>query len=497
MLHGGHVLSVLTLGNVLGETSCNTTRGGRRFVMRQVLGVVVGLSVLLGGAARAAARCGEQPGDAAAVAAIESTLTAQCRCCGPAAQYRHCVASVVRQAVRARSLSSTCKSKVKRDALVACPLATAVIPCTGCSSDAECDDHNPCTVDRCVDGMCEHGCVCVESGSALGCCGPGPLCVTTTTAITTTSTTTTRPPPSCQTDLDCNDGNPCTVDHCVNGMCEHVCVCVDATGAVSCCPGPAALCVKPCGMDASGVCGGACPASNEVCTASGTTCTCTPIPPSCGDTFPTCNGICPVGSSCTSLTGAPACQCVPEICQPGSGTFFYTCGDPVCGGHCPHPGVPACTTEQVGAACTCLGAECDPGDFCDRLLECATSDPTHGGQCPISRRRYKHNIQYLGAPDVKRLHDALLKFPLASYQYSVPGASADTHLGFIIDDVEPSPSVAPNGDTVDLYGYTTMAVAAVQEQAREIAQLKREVASLRSELTASRLQRAKGHRRRS
>jgi hypothetical protein len=100
----------------------------------------------------------------------------------------------------------------------------------------------------------------------------------------------------------------------------------------------------------------------------------------------------------------------------------------------------------------------------------------------------------LSAPDVKRLHDALLKFPLASYQYNVPWASADTHLGFIIDDVEPSPSVARNGETVDLYGYTTMAVAAVQEQAREIDQLEREVASLRHELMASRVHRAKRRR---
>ncbi len=176
--------------------------------------------------------------------------------------------------------------------------------------------------------------------------------------------------------------------------------------------------------------------------------------------------------------------------------FFYTCGDPVCGGHQPHPGVPACTTEQVGAPCACLGEECDPGDACNRLLECATSDPTHGGMCPISRRRYKQDIQYLSTQDVKRLHDVLLTFRLASYQYKLPGLSADTHLGFIIDDVEPSPSVAANGDTVDLYGYTSMAVAAVQEQAREIDQLTREVESLRQELKEARLGRPRRHTRR-
>jgi hypothetical protein len=156
-----------------------------------------------------------------------------------------------------------------------------------------------------------------------------------------------------------------------------------------------------------------------------------------------------------------------------------------------------CTTEQVGEVCSCLGAECDPGDSCDRLLECATSDPTHGGMCPISRRTYKTNIQYLSDADLKRLHDELLTFRLASFQYNLPGASPAPHLGFIIDDVAPSPSVAADGNTVDLYGYASMAVAAVQEQAREIDQLKGEVASLRHELTASRLHHAKGQRRRS
>ena len=64
----------------------------------------------------------------------------------------------------------------------------------------------------------------------------------------------------------------------------------------------------------------------------------------------------------------------------------------------------------------------------------------------------------------------------------LPGASPATHLGFIIDDVEPSPSVAENGNTVDLYGYASMAVAAVQTQAREIAELKAAVTSLQQQV---------------
>jgi len=152
----------------------------------------------------------------------------------------------------------------------------------------------------------------------------------------------------------------------------------------------------------------------------------------------------------------------------------------VCGGPPLQSGVPACTAEHVGDPCPCLGTTCDPGDACHRLLECAISDPTHGGMCPISRRAYKTNIEYLSAEDIKRLHDDLLTFRLASYRYAVAGASPASHLGFIIDDVAPSPSVTEGGDTVDLYGYASMAVAAVQTQAREIAALQREVESLQA-----------------
>ncbi len=64
--------------------------------------------------------------------------------------------------------------------------------------------------------------------------------------------------PKCATDADCADNSGCTADRCVEGRCEHACLCVRAADA-SCCPGPAAFCVRPCGADAAGSCGGACP----------------------------------------------------------------------------------------------------------------------------------------------------------------------------------------------------------------------------------------------
>jgi hypothetical protein len=117
-------------------------------------------------------------------------------------------------------------------------------------------------------------------------------------------------------------------------------------------------------------------------------------------------------------------------------------------------------------------------------------DPTNGGMCPISRRAAKRNIHYLGDQDRARLRDQLLELKLATYEYALPGLPDGAHLGFIIDDVgHESPSIAADGDHVDLYGYASLAVAAIQAQAREIAVLQRELAVLRAELESARTSR--------
>lgn len=54
---------------------------------------------------------------------------------------------------------------------------------TACSSDADCDDGNDCTVDLCTEGAC------------------------TSEA-------------ECETDADCDDENVCTIDECIGGCCE-------------------------------------------------------------------------------------------------------------------------------------------------------------------------------------------------------------------------------------------------------------------------------------
>jgi hypothetical protein len=144
-------------------------------------------------------------------------------------------------------------------------------------------------------------------------------------------------------------------------------------------------------------------------------------------------------------------------------------------------GIPACkTTETKGASCAPAGAECDTGTPCSGPLKCTTSDPTHGGQCPISRAKYKTDIRYLTPVERAKLADDVQSIPLVRYRYK--DGPERQHLGFIIEDVEPSPSVDSPHDQVDLYGYTSMAVAAIQEQRHEIDAMKAELEELRREL---------------
>jgi hypothetical protein len=114
----------------------------------------------------------------------------------------------------------------------------------------------------------------------------------------------------------------------------------------------------------------------------------------------------------------------------------------------------------------------------------ATPTCVDGTVCPISQRKAKKDIAYLTDDERRRLSEELLRFPLATYRYKSEADGERPHLGFIIDDVAPSPAVVASGERVDIYGYSTMTVAALQTQASEIAELRREVAELRRALEA-------------
>ncbi|MCB9735882.1 MAG: hypothetical protein H6745_25120 [Deltaproteobacteria bacterium] len=132
--------------------------------------------------------------------------------------------------------------------------------CTGCAADADCDDGEPCTDDRCDDAVCvqvpntaacDDGDACTFADACAGgaCAGtavvcqddPGP-CGANRACNGTAACTVTYP----GSGTGCNDGNACTVgDHC--------------NGGGACVGGGAATNGTGCGAAASRrCCGGTC-----------------------------------------------------------------------------------------------------------------------------------------------------------------------------------------------------------------------------------------------
>lgn len=159
--------------------------------------------------------------------------------------------------------------------------------------------------------------------------------------------------------------------------------------------------------------------------------------------------------------------------------WYATCASPVC----PAPdasGTPPVCAKQ-GTPCTVKGATCGDGSTtCGSVMLCDDHDPRSGG-CPISSAKFKSDVHYLGDPELKTLHDEAMRVRLATYRYKGPWATERnaTHLGFVIEDQPDSLSVERGQDRVDMYGYLSMVVGAMQVQEKEIAALKRELREVR------------------
>jgi hypothetical protein len=162
--------------------------------------------------------------------------------------------------------------------------------------------------------------------------------------------------------------------------------------------------------------------------------------------------------------------------------WWSTCGDPACSGYGgPFDGVPLCSDEADGDPCDAEGEECDPEDGCNALLVCAVDDPkADPGGCPISLAAYKTGIRYLDDAALRAAADEALGLRLATWRYRSEAVGTRPHLGFVIDDRPASPAVATDGRKVDLYGYASLALAAVQVQQAELAARRAEVDALRA-----------------
>lgn len=190
------------------------------------------------------------------------------------------------------------------------------------------------------------------------------------------------------------------------------------------------------------------------------------------------------GQACTTQGaycsyGDLSCQCTN--CSTGgpislcTGSPTWHCEAPNADATCP-AGMPllgtACATE--GKTCTYA---CGTGN--GRTCKQGAWYAANGGPCPVSSRRAKKNILYLNEIERQRIANDVARLRLATYEYRDRALAGKRHLGFIIEDVPGSPAVDRDGNMVDLYGYASMLVAAVQEQSRQIADLKAEIARLK------------------
>ena len=89
-----------------------------------------------------------------------------------------------------------------------------------CIEDADCDDGNACTLDVCADGLCLHDC---QEG--MGCDDANPFTAKDVCLLDPLSAACLcEGKPECTQDPDCDDGNECTEDWCdENGVCHHNC----------------------------------------------------------------------------------------------------------------------------------------------------------------------------------------------------------------------------------------------------------------------------------
>ena len=175
------------------------------------------------------------------------------------------------------------------------------------------------------------------------------------------------------------------------------------------------------------------------------------------------------------------CGCRPKL------QWFVSCGTPVCWENQPNPtDVPLCKPDQLtGNPCSVDGQRCIPKKplGCGRTMICLASAPT---VCPISQRKHKTGITYLSESEKSQLYSEVKTIKLATYHYKNAPKRSPKRLGFIIEDLSKTASnVAVNSkrDRVDLYGYTSMTVAALQVQAKKIEKLERQIEALQKQIT--------------
>lgn len=165
-----------------------------------------------------------------------------------------------------------------------------------------------------------------------------------------------------------------------------------------------------------------------------------------------------------------------------------------CDAGCPTNSV--CVTHNVGPSTVggCFPtSQCGGGQgLCECIGKCACPGPNsqcqqsnNGAMCTggtVSRREFKTDIAYVDDAERESLASQALETHLTEYRYKSEPEGAQRHLGFLIDDMpDPSPAVQSDRTHVDLYGYTSMLLATVQQQQKQIDDLKKQVDALKKQ----------------
>lgn len=186
------------------------------------------------------------------------------------------------------------------------------------------------------------------------------------------------------------------------------------------------------------------------------------------------------GAVCTY--GGLVCECTNCRAFPVGGCF----GDPAwqCDRQPPAAGCPS-ASPRIGDVCAREGLDCLYGcNSPNGAVACRGGVWQRGSfnNCPISTRRAKRDIEYLSPAEADALAAQVRATRLATYEYTIPSMAGRRRLGFILEDQPQSFAADPERSQVDLYGYTSLLVAAVQSQGRQIEALQREVEDLRRRL---------------
>lgn len=174
----------------------------------------------------------------------------------------------------------------------------------------------------------------------------------------------------------------------------------------------------------------------------------------------------------------------PDMGEPKVERSWYaSCGDPVCSGYGgPWPDLPPCEDIQEGDPCDMAGATCDFMSDCNAVMVCSGQDPKQQeGGCPMSRRELKQDIVYTDAASLATYYRDLLDLRLATWRYR-DRSDAKQSLGVILEDGEAEIWADPAHDRVDLYSYSSLAIAGVQVQAAELAELRAQMQAMQREL---------------